>query len=139
MLLESGANPDKQSSAGAIGLYQVMPGVAKDVCGLMLPDLFDPDKNAACALKIMKRCQRFSGWQAQAICYNGKLSACPWKGYQKCLAKKAKAGNVRVLESLYFPIKLFLYQQIGEYFFKEDLNLSAPHKGKKGKASPRKK
>lgn len=123
MLLESGADPNKVSPAGAIGLYQVMPGIAKDVCHLMKADLFDPQKNATCAATIMKGCQRFNGWQAQAICYNGKLATCEWKGYQKCLAAKAKAGNHRVLESLHFPVKLFLYQKVGENFFLEDLQL----------------
>ncbi len=120
-LQESAADPNRESTQGAIGLYQVMPGVAGSVCGLMKADLFDPQKNGECALAIMKRCSRFSGWQAQAICYNGKVEICPWKGYQKCLARKAKAGNHRVLESLHFPIKLLMFEQVGKEFFADDL------------------
>lgn len=121
MFLESSADPDRVSRAGAIGLFQVMPGVAKDVCSLMLPDLYDPWNNAQCAVKILKRCQRFGGWQAQAICYNGKLSCCPWNGYQKCLARKAKAGNTAVLGSMLYPIKFHMFAKIGEYFFLSDV------------------
>jgi len=98
-----------------------MPSSAKSVCSLILPDLFDPQKNAECALKIMQRCQSLRGWQAQAICYNGKLESCGWHGYQKCLAAKAKNGNQGVLESLHFPVKLFLFQKVGETFFLVDL------------------
>jgi len=122
MLLESGADPNKVSPAGAIGLYQVMPSSAREICGLGTSGLYDPSQNAECALKIMKRCQHLRGWQAQAICYNGKLAVCPnWKGYQKCLAKKAAAGSKGVMESLTFATKLFVYQHVGEHFFKKDL------------------
>jgi len=123
MLLESESNPSKVSPVGAVGLYQIMPQSAKEICGLQRHDLFDPQKNAACALRIVQRCQKLRGWPAQAICYNGKLASCKWKGYQKCLAKKAKEGNTAVLESLYFPVKVFLYQKVGEKFFLEDLQV----------------
>ena len=91
-------------------------------------ELLDPVKNARCAVKVLGHCGRFKGWQARVICYNGKLDACPWKGYQACLYKKWKAGEKYVATSLFYPIKFVVYQEIGQQFIAPYFPKSEPRK-----------
>lgn len=49
--VESNWNPSAVSSAGAIGLLQVMPVNAKR-CGLTAKDLFNPKKNIQCGIDL---------------------------------------------------------------------------------------
>lgn len=50
---ESRGNPRAVSKAGAIGLMQVMPYMAKRLCGYTRYDLFDPVKNIDCGTKLL--------------------------------------------------------------------------------------
>jgi hypothetical protein len=112
-LLESAGNPDAIGN-GDYGLYQINGNIGEKVCQTTRMDLLDPVRNAECAITIMSRCKkRFGSWMAQVVCYNGKFSSCPWRGYQKCLYKKWRAGSKKVATSLFYPIKVWLYNQIG--------------------------
>lgn len=55
--IESGWNPKAISSAGAIGLMQVMPANAAR-CGHQPKDLLDPEKNIKCGLRIFSEDMR---------------------------------------------------------------------------------
>ncbi len=51
---ESRGNPYAVSSTGAIGLMQIQPETAKNVCGFTKSQLFDPKKNIYCGIKYLK-------------------------------------------------------------------------------------
>ena len=114
-LLESKADHLARSDTD-YGLFQINGRTGQSVCKMNQKELLDPVMNARCAIKILRQCGRFKGWQARVICYNGKLSVCPWKGYQACLYKKWRAGNKAVATSLFYPIKFVVYQEIGRRF-----------------------
>lgn len=67
---ESGFNPKAVSSAGAIGLYQLMPATAKS---LGVHDPFDPIQNIEGAAKLMaQNLKTYGGNLAYALAaYNG--------------------------------------------------------------------
>lgn len=50
---ESGGDPYAESKAGAKGLFQFMPGTAKDM-GLKGRDVYDPHKSAEAAAKYLR-------------------------------------------------------------------------------------
>lgn len=50
---ESGGDPFAESKAGAKGLFQFMPGTAKDM-GLKVRDVYDPHKSAEAAAKYLR-------------------------------------------------------------------------------------
>ncbi|VGC40437.1 lytic transglycosylase domain-containing protein [Klebsiella pneumoniae] len=50
---ESGGDPFAESKAGAKGLFQFMPGTAKDM-GLKVRDVFDPHKSADAAARYLR-------------------------------------------------------------------------------------
>jgi len=115
-LLESKADYLAKSSTGDFGLFQINGRTGRAVCKMGKKELLDPVMNARCAVKVLRQCGRFKGWQARVICYNGKLEVCPWKGYQACLYKKWQAGEKYVATSLFYPIKFVVYQEIGRQF-----------------------
>lgn len=43
-----------ESSAGALGIMQIMPATGKIGCGMSLSDIYNADKNIECGLKILK-------------------------------------------------------------------------------------
>ncbi|HBR6620599.1 transglycosylase SLT domain-containing protein [Klebsiella pneumoniae] len=59
-LTESGGNPFAISGAGAKGLFQFMPGTAKDM-GLRGNDVFDPEKSANAAARYLGMLLRMNG------------------------------------------------------------------------------
>ncbi|VXD05788.1 Lytic transglycosylase [Enterobacterales bacterium 8AC] len=59
-LTESGGNQFAVSGAGAKGLFQFMPGTAKDM-GLHGNDVFDPEKSANAAAKYLAQLLRMNG------------------------------------------------------------------------------
>jgi hypothetical protein len=115
-LLESKADYLAKSNTGDFGLFQINGRTGRKVCKMNKNELLDPVMNARCAVKVLRQCGRFKGWQARVICYNGKLEVCPWKGYQSCLYKKWRAGEKYVATSLFYPIKFVVYQEIGRQF-----------------------
>lgn len=127
-LLESKGNPAARSKHD-FGLFQVNERSGRAVCGLGQQELLDPLENARCAVKLLRQCARFRGWQAQVICYNGKLAVCPWKGYQSCLYKKWRAGDKTVATSLFYPIKYLVHREIGEQFL--GMRFPPPSRSKK--------
>jgi hypothetical protein len=125
-LPESGANPNEVSSAGAIGLFQIMPKTAKLACGLDIKEeLFDPEINAACAVVVLEKFGAKRNRNFAYVLYNGKVSDCPAKGYFACLqqryldAKEAGVPDDKMPNylgpSLYVATAL-VHQEIGERF-----------------------
>lgn len=125
-LLESKADYRVKSKTNDFGLFQINGRTGRKVCKMDNKELLDPVKNARCAVKVLRQCGRFKGWQARVICYNGKLDSCPWKGYQACLYKKWKAGETSVATSLFYPIKFVVYQEIGRRFIAPHFPKPAP-------------
>ncbi|WP_439292093.1 MULTISPECIES: transglycosylase SLT domain-containing protein [Rahnella] len=59
-ITESAGNPNAVSGAGAQGLFQLMPGTAKDL-GLRGNDAFDPVKSAQAAAKYLSQLMKMNG------------------------------------------------------------------------------
>ena len=59
-ITESAGNPNAVSGAGAQGLFQLMPGTAKDL-GLRGNDAFDPVKSAQAAAKYLRQLMKMNG------------------------------------------------------------------------------
>lgn len=59
-ITESAGNPNAMSGAGAQGLFQLMPGTARDL-GLRGGDAFDPVKSAQAAAKYLSQLMRANG------------------------------------------------------------------------------
>jgi len=53
LVKKSRGNPRAVSSVGAVGLMQVMPRIAKRLCGYSQEDLFDPVKNIDCGTRLI--------------------------------------------------------------------------------------
>ena len=69
--VESGFNSYALSSAGAIGLTQVMPATGIAHCGLAKKSLYDPDKNIACGFSYLKMLySRYDRWDTALAAYN---------------------------------------------------------------------
>ncbi|MCL6577986.1 MAG: lytic transglycosylase domain-containing protein [Candidatus Bathyarchaeota archaeon] len=52
---ESGGNPNAISSAGAIGLMQIMPATGASECGFTQPQLFNVQNNIECGTRYLKK------------------------------------------------------------------------------------
>ncbi|EPG8280293.1 transglycosylase SLT domain-containing protein [Klebsiella aerogenes] len=78
---ESGGDPFAQSGAGAKGLFQFMPGTAKDM-GLKGRDVYDPHKSAEAAAKYLRYLQDATGGDLEATLasYNWGLGNVKKKG-----------------------------------------------------------
>ena len=69
-------NGVKKSSAGAVGLMQVMPSTGKGSCGYDITDLCDPQKNIECGIRVLRskydQCVREGQgtWDAALSAYN---------------------------------------------------------------------
>jgi len=80
---ESGWKPNVISSAGAIGLMQIMPSTGKWACGLTRKELFEPDKNLDCGIRYFRQQLKTFGNVKLALCaYNAgpgnvKHGRCP--------------------------------------------------------------
>lgn len=80
---ESGWKPKVISSAGAIGLMQIMPSTGKLACGLSRKELFEPDKNLDCGIRYFRQQLKTFGNVKLALCaYNAgpgnvKNGRCP--------------------------------------------------------------
>lgn len=69
--VESRFNPHALSSAGAIGLTQVMPATGIAHCGLGKKSLYDPGKNIACGFSYLKMLySRYDRWDVALAAYN---------------------------------------------------------------------
>jgi len=65
---ESGLDPNAVSSAGAIGVFQLMPGTARDL-GVSNP--FDPVQNVTGGLTYLRQMyDRFGDWATALAAYN---------------------------------------------------------------------
>jgi Soluble lytic murein transglycosylase and related regulatory proteins (some contain LysM/invasin domains) len=68
---ESGGNPNAISSAGAIGLMQIMPATGASECGLTREQLFDPELNIRCGVKYLRKLyDQFRDWKLALAAYN---------------------------------------------------------------------
>ena len=114
--LESGALPKQVGSHGEIGLYQIKPAIAKSSCRLSANDLYDPVKNAECAVKILKARGAKENWLWALVQYNGVRRGCPTRGYLACLHEKFKKGNRAVIGSLYYSAKFLVYAELGRHY-----------------------
>ncbi|TCW09231.1 transglycosylase-like protein with SLT domain [Raoultella sp. BIGb0138] len=78
---ESGGDPFAVSGAGAKGLFQFMPGTAKDM-GLKGRDVYDPHKSAEAAAKYLNWLQDMTGGDLEAtlMAYNGGIGTLRKKG-----------------------------------------------------------
>jgi soluble lytic murein transglycosylase-like protein len=71
MKQESGGNPQAVSSAGAIGLMQIMPETARVECGLTREQLFNPELNIQCGVKYLRKLyDQFKDWRLALAAYN---------------------------------------------------------------------
>ncbi|MCP4696333.1 MAG: lytic transglycosylase domain-containing protein [Gammaproteobacteria bacterium] len=68
---ESSWDPRAVSSKGAAGLTQLMPGTAKQECGLTPDDIFDSAKNLDCGARYFARqLRRFGSVELALAAYN---------------------------------------------------------------------
>lgn len=72
IIVESNGNPNAGSSAGAIGLMQVIPSTARAYCNLSASELRDPAKNIDCGTHYYSQMYRQFGSHDLAVAaYNG--------------------------------------------------------------------
>lgn len=81
MVVESGMNPEARSTAGAVGLWQFMPGTAQDYglrVSMRLDERFNIEKSTHAACRYLKDAHRkFGDWVAAAQSYNiGQARIC---------------------------------------------------------------
>jgi len=122
-MYESGGRTNLLNSNGARGLFQIMPATAKEHCGIdtdQLDILFDPETNAACAVKILVDKDATENWRVGAVRYNGQFLRCKIRGYFKCVHELSKSANAKVAASansslLYF-LNFLMYKEVGKAF-----------------------
>lgn len=126
MLYESAGQTDLVSSAGARGLFQIMPSTAKELCGIdekQLGILFDPETNAACAAQILLKKGAIENWRVGVIRYNGQFLQCSIRGYFQCLARKIKGKDKKATAtaqgSLDYFLNFLIYKEVGQAFILE--------------------
>ncbi|MFH0815068.1 MAG: lytic transglycosylase domain-containing protein [Candidatus Falkowbacteria bacterium] len=126
MLYESAGQTDLVSSAGAIGLFQIMPATADKLCGIdekQLGILFDPETNAACAAQILLKKGAIKNWRVGVIRYNGQLLRCNMAGYFQCLAQTIRGNNKKAAAaaqgSLDYFLNFLIYKEVGQAFILE--------------------
>ena len=77
MYLESRGKWWAKGPAGEVGLFQILPSVAKTRCPLEASDLWTARKNIACAARILKwQYKRCGNWPAAISAYNGSRFSC---------------------------------------------------------------
>lgn len=81
MVIESNINPQAKSPAGAAGLWQLMPGTARDFgleVGHHIDERYHVEKSTEAACKYLKQAyKRFKNWESVAASYNagqGRIS-----------------------------------------------------------------
>ena len=80
---ESGGNPDAVSSAGAIGLMQIMPSTGASECGLTREQLFNPELNVMCGVKYLRKLyDRLKDWRLALAAYNAGIGRVISAGYK---------------------------------------------------------
>ncbi len=103
--VESALNPRAKSSAGAVGLFQLMPGTARRF-GLRttpLDDRMEPEKSAGAAAQYLKFLrQEFGCWSLALAAYN------TGEGRVKEIMKKRKARTFNEVER-YLPSETRAY------------------------------
>jgi hypothetical protein len=103
--VESALNPQAKSSAGAAGLFQLMPGTARRF-GLRtapLDDRMEPEKSAGAAAQYLKFLrQEFGCWSLALAAYNSG------EGRVKEIMKKRKARTFNEVER-YLPSETRAY------------------------------
>ncbi len=103
--VESALNPRARSSAGAVGLFQLMPGTARRF-GLQttpLDDRMEPEKSAGAAAQYLKFLrQEFGCWSLALAAYNAG------EGRVKEIMKKRKARTFNEVER-YLPSETRAY------------------------------
>jgi len=66
---ESGGNPKAISSAGAIGLMQIMPRIGKAICGYDVKELLRPELNIDCGVRYLSQLYRKYGRLSDALAH----------------------------------------------------------------------
>ncbi len=96
---ESFWNKDIVSTAGAVGLMQIMPATGKSFCGLSRNELFEPRKNLDCGTAyFMKQLKKFGDVKLALCAYNAGPSAvkksggCPNYGETRRYEKRILAS-----------------------------------------------
>jgi soluble lytic murein transglycosylase-like protein len=101
---ESNWKPRVVSSAGAIGLMQIMPATGRSACNLKKNELFNPSKNINCGVRYFKKLlDQFNSIEL-ALCANNagphriiKYGKCPpfreTQGYKKNILASYYRGN----------------------------------------------
>lgn len=96
---ESGGDPNAVSKAGAKGLFQFMPGTAKDM-GLKGNDVYDPNKSAEAAAKYLHYLIMATGDTQSALqAYNWGLGNLQKKGMQNA-PKETQEYYAKVLANM---------------------------------------
>jgi len=97
--VESRFNPDAHSGAGAIGMFQIMPGTARD---LGVADPRDPYQGAVGAAKHLARdYQRFGDWDLAVYAYNaGPGRVDDWVSGERGLPQETQDYLPKVADAL---------------------------------------
>lgn len=128
--VESTMNPDAQSPAGAVGLFQLMPATAQRF-GLrtgLVDDRRTPEKNARAAAQYLKILhKRFQSWPLALAAYNSG------EGRVGSLLKRSKAASFdAIAEDLSVETRMYVPKVIALVKLREKVdvpNLPGPASG----------
>ena len=106
--VESSFNPRARSPVGAAGLFQLMPGTARDLnltVGFLRDDRMNEDKNARAAAQYLRRLhERFGDWRLALAAYNaGEKRVADLLARQKGKSFDAIAARLPAETQMYVP------------------------------------